>query len=652
MGLEELSGFITRVDSKIRLLLKGLRAQGHEMTLVFEALRNYQESMKTRLKDVINIAFDTKNKDEALIRFTESEESIALVEALTRFFWKKEEQIDARLNKCCEVFGAVGCQEPKEESRPAEGPDQAKGHAKREEDKKLDKKPKGPAKNEEGQELDMIDLKGSSEESEVGKDTIKVLQPQMPSIVSGSSVAEDNLEHEAAKSEEAQELDLNPKDPAKSEEGQEPDEKAKDPAKSEEDQVLDIEPTGPAKSEEAQEPDIKLKGPAKSEEAQEPDMKPKGPAKSDEGPKRNKRPKGPESEETQEPDIIDLKGSVSGSLVAEENLEHAAAHPGIHVKFSQLIRGIQRVDEKIESLLTNVQGNSGEMKSAVEKMKDSQEGLKARLNKLKERCFKTVGKEENLEVVGSTARGVLVLKSVLRSLTEEEQEIEAQVDERMASLQVTAPRDSSGLLGTADEEKPKENKEPDGGTFNVESSNDSLTRPDPVVPDTGRSEEVMTTGISVTVEAEPGSEEDQLSAHDLSLPESADLENLVDRKLTEFINLGITEEDFKAMDETRKIEIEIGDMLMSLQKSFAQGLMHHATKIHVEVSVMLAELFLLLSTNVKEKLFKFQAFRSCLKDIEEDKSDAKVVKWILEVLKVADEELKKMKTSTRQGQKC
>ncbi|OWM62553.1 hypothetical protein CDL15_Pgr000063 [Punica granatum] len=292
------------------------------------------------------------------------------------------------------------------------------------------------------------------------------------------------------------------------------------------------------------------------------------------------------------------------------------------------------------------------MKSAVEKMKDSQEGLKARLNKLKERCFKTVGKEENLEVVGSTARGVLVLKSVLRSLTEEEQEIEAQVDERMASLQVTAPRDSSGLLGTADEEKPKENKEPDGGTFNVESSNDSLTRPDPVVPDTGRSEEVMTTGISVTVEAEPGSEEDQLSAHDLSLPESADLENLVDRKLTEFINLGITEEDFKAMDETRKIEIEIGDMLMSLQKSFAQGLMHHATKIHVEVSVMLAELFLLLSTNVKEKLFKFQAFRSCLKDIEEDKSDAKVVKWILEVLKVADEELKKMKTSTRQGQKC
>ncbi|OWM62569.1 hypothetical protein CDL15_Pgr000048 [Punica granatum] len=173
MGLEELSGFITRVDSKIRLLLKGLRAQGHEMTLVFEALRNYQESMKTRLKDVINIAFETKNKDEALKRFTESEESIALVEALTRFFWKKEEQIDARLNKCCEVFRAVGCQEPKEESRPAEGPDQAKGHAKREEDKKLDKKPKGPAKNEEGQELDMIDLKGSSEESEVGKDTIK-----------------------------------------------------------------------------------------------------------------------------------------------------------------------------------------------------------------------------------------------------------------------------------------------------------------------------------------------------------------------------------------------------------------------------------------------------------------------------------------------
>ncbi|PKI49987.1 hypothetical protein CRG98_029608 [Punica granatum] len=134
-----------------------------------------------------------------------------------------------------------------------------------------------------------------------------------------------------------------------------------------------------------------------------------------------------------------------------------------------------------------------------------------------EKCFKTVGKDENLEVVVSTARGVVLLKSVLKSLTKEEQAIEAQVD--------------------------------------------------------------------VYVDGLP------------------------------------SEEVCKPMDETSNAEIEIGDVLMGLQKNFAQGLMHQATKIHFG-------------------------------NIKEGNSDAKVVKCILEVLKVADEELRKMKTFTRREQAC
>ncbi|OWM83196.1 hypothetical protein CDL15_Pgr011878 [Punica granatum] len=132
------------------------------------------------------------------------------------------------------------------------------------------------------------------------------------------------------------------------------------------------------------------------------------------------------------------------------------------------------------------------------------------------------GKDENLEVVVSTARGVVLLKSVLKSLTKEEQAIEAQVD--------------------------------------------------------------------VYVDGLP------------------------------------SEEVCKPMDETSNAEIEIGDVLMGLQKNFAQGLMHQATKIHFGVSLML--------------------------NIKEGNSDAKVVKCILEVLKVADEELRKMKTFTRREQAC
>ncbi|OWM83197.1 hypothetical protein CDL15_Pgr011879 [Punica granatum] len=249
VSCQELNRFIAKVDGKIRFLLKGLRAQYHMMKWVFEALRSYQESMKRRLEGVVNMAFEIKNEDDALKWFTESRESIALVEALNHFFWKKEEEIDARLNKCCELIGAAWWEEPKEESRPADGLDQPK-----------------------------------------------------------------------------------------------------DPAKSEEDQVSAMKPNGPNKSEECQEQDKKPKGPAKRKESEEPNIMPKDSV---------------EGEEGQKPDIIDFKGFSEDNKmgkdamkefqghqwVAEENLEHDAVRTGTSVNFSELIRGIQRVDDKIESLL-------------------------------------------------------------------------------------------------------------------------------------------------------------------------------------------------------------------------------------------------------------------------------------------------------------
>ncbi|OWM83267.1 hypothetical protein CDL15_Pgr012748 [Punica granatum] len=82
------------------------------------------------------------------------------------------------------------------------------------------------------------------------------------------------------------------------------------------------------------------------------------------------------------------------------------------------------------------------------------------------------------------------------------------------------------------------------GKLDTKSSNDSLMG-SLEVPDTGRSEEALSSVISVTV----------------------------DGKLTEFTNHRVAEEDRKVVDETGDAaEIQMEER--SSQKSFAQGLMH------------------------------------------------------------------------------
>lgn len=157
VGFSELGRFIRAVDRKIVDLLEDFRAEGNEMIWAIEALKNNQESMKRRLQGVIRIIFEKNNEDELIVAGRESEESVALVEALVRLFRRKEEQIDGRMNKCCEFFGEGRHQKAKEEIKLATNLDQLKD----------------PPKIEGEQEMHSIELKSSSKESRAEVTTMK-----------------------------------------------------------------------------------------------------------------------------------------------------------------------------------------------------------------------------------------------------------------------------------------------------------------------------------------------------------------------------------------------------------------------------------------------------------------------------------------------
>lgn len=155
-GFSELGRFIRAVDRKIVDLLEDFRVEGNEMIWVIEALKNSQESMKRRLQGVIHIIFEKNNEDELIVAGRDSEESVALIEAVVRLF-RKEEQIDGRMNKCCELFGEVQHQKAKEEIKLATDLNQSKY----------------PSTIEGEQEMHSIELKSSSEESRAEVTTMK-----------------------------------------------------------------------------------------------------------------------------------------------------------------------------------------------------------------------------------------------------------------------------------------------------------------------------------------------------------------------------------------------------------------------------------------------------------------------------------------------
>lgn len=157
VGFSRLGHFIRSTDRKIEDLLKDFRAEGNEMSWTIEALKNNQESMKRRLQDVISIIFKKNNEDGFTIADRNSEESVTLVGALAGFFWKEEKWLDARMNKCCELFGVERQKKRKEGKSVA-----------------IDlKQSKDPARSTEEQEIDAIELKRSRKESRGGVSSIR-----------------------------------------------------------------------------------------------------------------------------------------------------------------------------------------------------------------------------------------------------------------------------------------------------------------------------------------------------------------------------------------------------------------------------------------------------------------------------------------------
>lgn len=300
--------------------------------------------------------------------------------------------------------------------------------------------------------------------------------------------------------------------------------------------------------------------------------------------------------------------------MAEENLEASLSR--IRESFSELTCFTRRVDRRIESLKRDFKQNGGEseMAWAVEDITDWQESVKARLNELTENYFKTDNEDKILKVSMGSEEPVLLLASMLQSLMKEEQEIDFWVN------RCSATSDCGELFGKAGGKKAKESGGPDRGKYDPEEKMNC-----------------------VTDETKPGSEGDQSSASDTPRCDLPDLGELVDRRCAEFSDLNIAEEDRKAVDKQTDAQVQMDNILKSLQKHTADDLNCRATKIKIEVSVKLVELFLLLSTNRRGS--KFQVFKSCLENIEAEKSDTKVVKSILEMLNVADKEFSKVKMS-------
>ncbi|KAK4800665.1 hypothetical protein SAY86_021152 [Trapa natans] len=274
---------------------------------------------------------------------------------------------------------------------------------------------------------------------------------------------------------------------------------------------------------------------------------------------------------------------------SEKDLEASLAE--IHESFSKLTCLKERVDGRIECLAKDSKESKREMKLPTEEIKDWQENLKERLKNLRENVFEAINRNDAREFVVRTEEAARILMSMLRSLVQEEQQIDSLLDKNIAS----------------------------GG--NVDSSSES----DFVVPEIGSSGGTSSAGTDITIR-------------------DGRIEGIVDRKLDVFLGLNVSEEDFMAMDEQRNAQIQMETNLKSVQKYLAECLKSRAAKIQAEVSVMVVEIFLLLAVNSMES--KFQPFRSCLEDIVEEKEEgAKVVKSVLDALEVAGAELRKPGTS-------
>lgn len=325
------------------------------------------------------------------------------------------------------------------------------------------------------------------------------------------------------------------------------------------------------------------------------------------------------------------------------------ANLGTAVDFTDVIAFFRRVDGKIESLLNDFRGEDRRIVSAIGELKRHQEYVEARLERLIKMFMYRMAKEDDnhLEAFANTQEGVIVLKALHQWFTKKEEDTETRIHQFSALKAVG----SSKPAGTSRDVKGKgpmkvshKVSRPKGIGIKLNPIKEDMGSP-PSREDDEVKARIVTDGSENTNQELPRSTHTEASAEERA--SDGDIKNVQgarDKDLNTIQATGLVK-DFH--DPRRRLmHLFKLTVLSDSEWKPVEDILTRCDELGVEICLWLVELYVqVLLANKQREISRLRAFTSRLKTISEEESNRDVMKWILQALKVTDEELGKEDTT-------